>query len=144
MQIHMLIAMHVVFFFRAMLPLPGYDRMGRKVIVFRPGSYDPNKISMEVVQKASFMVNEIMGVESEQMFITGIVVVIDYQGFSMSHVADMPFTLIKKMNSCMEVKFERKKKLCYLIFADLISLHVLGCFADSTEEHKCHSHTFGF
>ena len=50
-----------------------YIRFYEKVVVIRPGSSDPDKIKIEHIQRASFMVWEIMGAEEEQMFITGMV-----------------------------------------------------------------------
>ena len=60
------------------------------------------------------MVNEITGLESEQMFITGVVVVMDYHGFTMSHAASMPLAMIKKLRPCWEV-INWKKKLLFVI-----------------------------
>ena len=100
--------MYYTLAFRGSLPLPGYDHLGRKVIVIRPGIFDPNKISMEVIQRTSFMVMEIMGAESEQMFISGMILIFDYKGFTMSHVTSMPLTIFKKLRPCWEVSYKLK------------------------------------
>jgi hypothetical protein len=37
----------------------------------RLGCYDANKHKAEDIEKANFMISEIMGLESEQMFVAG-------------------------------------------------------------------------
>ena len=44
---------------------------GRRVIIMRPGCYDHNIHKAEDIEKANFMISDIMGFESEQMFVTG-------------------------------------------------------------------------
>ena len=84
------------------LPLPGYDRLGRKVVVLRAACYDPAEMKVEIMQKVSFMVWELMSHEEEQMFITGMILVFDAEGFTMSHFTQMPLALAKKMMPCWE------------------------------------------
>jgi len=84
------------------LPLPGYDNKGRKVVIIRPGAHDPAEMKMETVQRASFMVWDIMGDESEQMFITGMVLIFDFDGFTMNHFTQMPPSTVKKLMPCWE------------------------------------------
>jgi len=38
----------------------------------RMGCYDPNKHKAEDIEKANFMISDLMGGDSEQMFVTGI------------------------------------------------------------------------
>ena len=68
---------------------------------------------MEVVQRASFMVSEVLGCEEEQMFITGIVLMFDFSGFGLDHFTAMPMAMMKKLKPCWEVlkyttKFQRQ------------------------------------
>ena len=54
------------------LPLPGYDTLGRKVMIYRMGCFPTDKITAEELEKASGMVSETMGLEgilSWQIFI---------------------------------------------------------------------------
>ena len=44
----------------------------------RLGCYDANKHKAEDIEKANFMVSEILGLESEQMFVTGIYFLLQY------------------------------------------------------------------
>ena len=84
------------------LPLPGYDHLGRKVVIIRLACYDPSAIKIELIQRVSFMVWEILGDEDEQMFITGMVLIFDMEGFTMSHFAQMPMSMAKKLMPCWE------------------------------------------
>ncbi len=79
------------------LPLPGYDQKGRKVILIRPGAYDTAVDNFEMIQRASFMVSELDARDSEQMFLTGLVLLFDYQGFTFSHFTSFSPAMIKKL-----------------------------------------------
>jgi len=78
------------------LPLLDYDHLGRKVIIMRPGCFDPYLYKPEDVEKANFMVSDVMGLAEEQMFITGIVIIIDLEGYSLGHVTQKPLAVTKK------------------------------------------------
>lgn len=58
---------------------------------------------MEHIQRASFMVWEIMGAEEEQMFITGMHLIFDMKDYTMNHFTSMPISMIKKLKPCWEV-----------------------------------------
>jgi hypothetical protein len=49
------------------------------------------------------MVSEIMADEDEQMFITGITLLMDFTNFGMNHFTAMPLSLVKKLMPCWEV-----------------------------------------
>ncbi|KAK4010343.1 hypothetical protein OUZ56_019489 [Daphnia magna] len=84
------------------LPLPGYDHLGRKVLLHRPGVNDPAKCRFEDVQRVGFMVSEILGDEDEQMFIAGMVILVDMTDFSMGHITGTPMAAMKKLMPCWE------------------------------------------
>ena len=88
---------------RFCLPLPGYDQLDRKVVVIRVASHDPDVIVMSAMQKVNFMVFEVMNAAEEQMFITGIVLLFDFGGYTMSHFMAFPLSDIKKSKLCWEV-----------------------------------------
>ena len=69
----------------------------------RPGSYDPFLHKAEDIEKANFMVSDIMGLESEQMFIKGIVVIFDMDGFTTSHLTQKPLSLSRKQYQYLQV-----------------------------------------
>lgn len=49
------------------------------------------------------MVWDIMGDEEEQMFITGLVLLFDFTGYTMSHFTQVPLPMVKKLMPCWEV-----------------------------------------
>lgn len=49
------------------------------------------------------MVSEVLGDEDEQLFITGMVILIDMSDFGMNHFTSMPLPMIKKLMPCFEV-----------------------------------------
>ena len=99
---------------RQTLPLPGYDHLGRKVVVIRPGCHDPSKVKVEVMQRASFMVWEVMACEEEQMFITGMVLLFDFRGYTMDHFTSVPLSMVKKLMPCWQVFFLKQHYLILL------------------------------
>ena len=84
------------------LPIPGFDQKGRKVVIIRGGAHDPEVMKFEAVQKASFMVMEILEDECEQMFITGLVIIFDMEGYGMGHFTQAPLPLMKKLQNSWE------------------------------------------
>jgi len=85
------------------LPLLNYDNLGRKVIIIRPGCYDPYLHKLEDIEKSNFMVSDIMGLEDEQLFITGLIIIIDLSGFSFSHLTRRPLNVTKKWLHYLQV-----------------------------------------
>lgn len=49
------------------------------------------------------MVSEILGDEDEQMFIAGMVILVDMTDFSMGHITGTPMAAMKKLMPCWEV-----------------------------------------
>ena len=88
---------------RSFLPLLNYDNLGRKVIIIRPGCYDPYLHKLEDIEKSNFMVSDIMGLEDEQLFITGLIIIIDLSGFSFSHLTRRPLNVTKKWLHYLQV-----------------------------------------
>lgn len=57
----------------------------------------------ENVQRVGFMVSEVLGDEDEQLFVTGMVILIDLSDFGMNHFTSMPLPMMKKLMPCFEV-----------------------------------------
>lgn len=86
-----------------MLPLPGYDDLGRKVFIYRMGCFPPDKVKVEDLEKASGMVAEVLAYEEPVMFITGAVVIVDFEGYSLSHLTHRPLSFMKKQAKYFQV-----------------------------------------
>ena len=85
------------------LPLPGYDHHGRKVVLIRTAAHDPAVVKQALVQRVSFMTFEVMNMEEEQLFVMGIVLVFDFSGYTTNHFLAFPLADIKKSKLCWEV-----------------------------------------
>ena len=71
------------------LPLPGYDRHGRKVVVMRGGKSDPNTMKKDDEFKASTMMMEMAMAGDKQAVIRGVVLLQDLSGMTASHAMSM-------------------------------------------------------
>ncbi|XP_050699348.1 retinol-binding protein pinta-like [Eriocheir sinensis] len=80
-----------------MVPLPGYDAQGRKVIFGRLGGWDPSKQRPEDLFKAAGMLFDVLFLDDEQTTIMGIVQANDMTGLTLNHVASLPLPLIKRV-----------------------------------------------
>ena len=107
-----------------------YDHMGRKVIIMRPGCFDPYLHKPEDVEKVNFMVSDVMGLDEEQMFLTGIVIIVDLEGYSLSHVTQRPLAVTKKHMHYLQVTM-----LCVRYLFHLIQLDSFGIIRESIILH---------
>lgn len=76
------------------------------------------------------MVWEIMGEEDEQMFITGMLLLFDFQDYTMGHFTQMPLSMIKKLMPCWQVLSCERFKVQKLGVKNFFSF--LGCFPYSS------------
>lgn len=86
-----------------MLPLPGFDDLGRKVFLYRMGCFPPDKVKVEDLEKASGMVAEVLAYEEPLIFVTGVVVVVDFEGYSLGHLTHRPLSFMKKQAKYFQV-----------------------------------------
>lgn len=68
-----------------LLPLPGYDQLGRRVMLGRWGIYDPKQVSMDELIKTTSMFMDVMLDDDEQSSVTGTVMLGDCTGLTISH-----------------------------------------------------------
>nr|XP_045595423.1 alpha-tocopherol transfer protein-like isoform X5 [Procambarus clarkii] len=79
-----------------MLPLPGYDHLGRKVFLSRAGEYDPKDVSVDEVNKACLTILTVFAEEDEQSTITGTVMVLDVEKMTLAHMTGYTPSVVKK------------------------------------------------
>ncbi|XP_059490153.1 uncharacterized protein LOC132205226 [Neocloeon triangulifer] len=91
----------LAFFF----PLPEPDEQGRRVFLLRGGMNDPNKIKMEDVFKANFMMMDMIIRKDDRAIVKGSVYVMDMGSLSMGHVSQMTPSFVKKVSVCSEEGF---------------------------------------
>lgn len=77
------------------IPLGGAD--GPRILLIRPGVYDPSKYKIEEIMKISTMVNDILMNEDDNLVIAGQVGILDLQGVTMSHFLQFSPGFAKKM-----------------------------------------------
>lgn len=65
--------------------LPNRDELGRRIYVFRPGRWNPDKISFEEVFCAGYLLSELV-VREEETQISGLVTITDASGFGWKHM----------------------------------------------------------
>ena len=82
---------------RLMVPLPGYDDQGRKVILGRLGAWSHSKYKPEELFRAASMLFDTLFMEDEQISVTGFVQLHDMTDFSFKHAATLKISLVKKV-----------------------------------------------
>ena len=78
------------------LPLPGYDKHGRKVVLMRAGPSDPDTMKKEDLFKAVMMMMTAALDGDMQALILGVVIVSDLQGMTLAKTGGMTPTLLKR------------------------------------------------
>jgi len=97
------------------IPLPGYDKHGRKVFVMRGGLSDPNTMKKEDEFKTSFMLLEAALDGDKQAVIRGIVFLQDFEGMTLSHALSMTPAIMKKALTVMQDAYPRRPKALHFI-----------------------------
>ncbi|XP_070534837.1 alpha-tocopherol transfer protein-like isoform X2 [Ptychodera flava] len=81
--------------------LPCSDKDGRRVLVFRPGKWDPYKYPIIDIIKANFLSLEKL-LEDEETQVNGVVIIIDLSGLSFSHATHIGPIFAKKVTSIFQ------------------------------------------
>lgn len=83
--------------------MPGFDNQGRKLMLTRPGGFDPSNTSLDELSKAMMMLFDVWMEEDEELSVTGLVMVEDFKDFSISHIASLSPVTVKKMMTLFQV-----------------------------------------
>lgn len=94
-----------------MVPLPGYDPQGRKVIFGRLGAWDPSKYRPEDLFKAAGMLFDALFLDDEQTTVMGIVQANDMTGLTLNHVTSLPFPLMKRVLKTWQVSMSESESV---------------------------------
>lgn len=86
------------------LPLPGYDHLGRKVYLGRFGACDPEKFDVNDMTAATLMIFDVQLDEDEQSTVTGTVLVTDASGMTMAHMVHYTPAVMKKSMVLWQVR----------------------------------------
>lgn len=93
--------------YSASLPLknsPNYN--GPRVILVRPGQYDPNKMSIIDSMQVNHMISCIQLMEDDQSVIAGQLFIIDLSNVTLGHFTQMTPSVVKKMVISGQVIYE--------------------------------------
>ena len=101
----------------------------------RPGCYDPFNFKPEDIEKASFMISDVMVKDDEQLFITGMVIVYDCQGFTLNHFTQRPLSLTKKHMYYLQVYW--LMKIGAVIFNNMLNNCLNGYFNTFVLSENC-------
>lgn len=98
-----------------MVPLPGYDSLGRRVILGRLGAWDPSKLKPEALFRAASMLMDTLFLDDEQVSVTGFVQLHDMTGFSLRHASTLTLPLIKKVMTTWTEGYPTRPKAVHYI-----------------------------
>merc|ERR1711971_67335 len=96
--------------------LPNRDREGRRVYIFRPGRWDPDKIALQDLFCAGYMLCE-MVVREKETQIAGIVSITDASGFGFKHLRAIGLEDGKNMASFFNVSFPLYMRQTHVLHA---------------------------
>jgi len=99
----------------AYLPLPGYDKKGRFVILMRMGKINPAKVTFDQMMRAAQIIITACIKDDDQTVIRGFILVQDLQGVTANHVTMMNMASIKKMITMMETAWPLKPKAEHIV-----------------------------
>ena len=111
-------------FYRFNVPLKGYDKNGRKVIILRSAVADPNKMTMADNFKTSMKLIELANERSPckyfQAQVCRVVIIKDFHGVTLSHMRSFFPAIGKKattsficLSSCLWAFLLIAPRLCY-------------------------------
>lgn len=99
-----------------MVPLPGYDQQGRKVIFGRLGAWNPATHRPEDLFKAAGMLFDALFLDDEQTTIKGIVQANDMTGLTLAHVTSLPLTLVKRVLRAWQDGYPLRPKAVHYVY----------------------------
>jgi hypothetical protein len=86
-----------------MIPLPTtWSEDAPRVILGRPGCYDPEKYKMEDVMKSFLLINDLLHEEDDQMLVAGQINIVDLKGSTLAHFTSFTPQHMKKMSMMMQ------------------------------------------
>ena len=97
------------------LPLPGYDKQGRKVILMRAGLSDPNTMKKDDEFKTSTMVMEAAMDGDSQAIIRGVVLIQDMEGMTLAKTLSMTPAVAKRAMTVWQDAYPTRPKALHFI-----------------------------
>lgn len=85
------------------MPLPRVGKGQRITVLARPGLRDPNTTSMDEAMRAVLMTLDVLQDEDESLGILGFQLLLDANGLTFSHAAQITPLIIKKFSTILQV-----------------------------------------
>ena len=85
------------------MPLKGYDRHGRRVVLMRGNLVDPARHSLSDQMRFTILVKEVEMDRLDQFTITGMVGIEDMSGLTLAHAAQVSPAVTKKGMTVLQV-----------------------------------------
>ena len=102
------------------LPLPGYDKHGRKVVLMRAGPSDPDTMKKDDEFKTSTMIMEAAMEGDQQAVIRGMVLIQDLEGMTLAKTLGFTPAVAKRAMTVWQDAYPTRPKVweftLYLIF----------------------------
>jgi len=98
-----------------MVPLPGVDHLGRKVILGRLGAWDPNEFRPEELIRGATMLLDVLFMEEEAVSVTGFVQLHDMASFSFRHASTLTLPLVKQVMTTWTEGYPTRPKAVHYI-----------------------------
>ena len=79
------------------------DRNGRRVYIFRPGNWEPSKVSFGMLFSAAYSMMELMSMEPKTQ-VAGVTMIMDANGYGYIHFSSMKIADMKVITKLSEVR----------------------------------------
>ncbi|XP_060565184.1 alpha-tocopherol transfer protein-like isoform X2 [Ruditapes philippinarum] len=89
--------------------LPHRDKQGRRVMIFRPGKWDPSKYAIDDIFRANF-ISLTKLVEDDKTQITGIIMIVDLDDLGLNHAKNISPFYAKKISGLLQDSFPMRFK----------------------------------
>ncbi|XP_060565186.1 alpha-tocopherol transfer protein-like isoform X3 [Ruditapes philippinarum] len=99
--------------------LPHRDKQGRRVMIFRPGKWDPSKYAIDDIFRANF-ISLTKLVEDDKTQITGIIMIVDLDDLGLNHAKNISPFYAKKISGLLQE--EEAQISGIILLADLKSM----------------------
>jgi len=98
-----------------LLPLPGYDKQGRQVVLIRPGKIVPAKATMEEVAMTSLAFLELINNENKQGQIRGLLLINDLADAGPQHALMMNPVTAKKFLTIIQEAYPARPQAIHFL-----------------------------
>ena len=98
------------------VPIKGYDKHGRKVVILNGANLDPDKFNMTDQFRASLMINELMmNADDEQAGACGVVIIQDVQEASIGQLKNFSPSVGKKAMTIFQEAYPSNPKAMFFL-----------------------------